>query len=136
MNATEHKTTKTVIAEHPGFARLIRAVVATVGPDYLADIALHGAANGYPGITYYTDTVAFFRRHRKQIVALVESEADSFGVPAIEMVRGFRCLSDPPESAIARCLYGGRITDDNDITHVANALTWFACETVAHWHEA
>jgi len=133
MNATERKTTKTVIAEHPGFARLIRAVVSTVGPDYLADIAQHGAAAGFPGITYYADTVAFFRRHRKQIVALVEAQADDFGVPAIEMVRGFRCLSDPPESAIARCLYGA---DDDDITLVANALTWFACETVAHWHEA
>jgi len=136
MNATERKTTKTVIAEHPDFARLIRAVVATVGPDYLADIAQYGAAAGFSGITYCTDTVAFFRRHRKQIVALVESEADSFGVPAIEMVRGFRCLSNPPESAIARCLYGGRITDDDDITLVANALAWFACETVAYWHGA
>ena len=34
----------------------------------LADCAKHGADGGFPGFTYYSDTLSFFRCNRKDIV--------------------------------------------------------------------
>jgi len=136
------KTLKETIANNPNIApALIRAVAQSVGVDYLEDLARHGAAGGFPGITYTRDTVAFFKKHRKSIAALVESMADDFGEDPLSFVAGFQCLAGErgrapkPEAlreyfpSVARCLYGGRLTEDDDT--VANALCWFACEEVA-----
>lgn len=115
---------------------LVRAVAKTVGRYYLEDVARHGAAGGFPGITYYRDTVAFFRRHRHAIVALVEDMAAEFDQYPVDFVAGFQCLGglDPKAQreyfpSISRCLYGGRLRDEDET--VANALTWFAAEEVA-----
>lgn len=124
---------------------LIRAVIRTVGKDNLEDLMNHGADGGFPGITYYSDTVAFFKRHRSEIVSLVNQMADDLGENPADMVAGFGCLAGhdvhrlPDHEkrrklqeylpSVSRCLYGGRLTDDD--TQTANALTWFACEQVA-----
>jgi len=136
------KTLKETIADNPQIApTLIRAVANQVGPDRLEDITRCGAAGGFPGLTYHTDTVAFFRRHRKAIVALVESTADDMGETPLDFVAGFQCLGGSVKTvnqrqnhreyypAVSRCLYGGRV--DDSCTDVANALTWFAAEEVA-----
>lgn len=136
-NQDTMKTLKETIADNPQIApTLIHAVAQSVGVDYLEDVARHGAAGGFPGITYHADTVAFFRRHRKAIVALVESQASEFGETPLDFVAGFQCLGgvDPKGRreyypAVSRCLYGGRV--DDSCTDVANALTWFAAEEVA-----
>jgi len=116
--------------------KLVRAVAQTVGVDHLEDLARHGAAGGFPGITYTRDTVAFFKRHRKAIAALVESMSQEFGEDPLSFVAGFQCLGGVDAKgrreyfpSVARCLYGGRLTEDDDT--VANALCWFACEEVA-----
>lgn len=131
------QTTKRTIEQNPRISpRLIRSVARTVGKDYLPDLARHGADGGFPGITYYRDTVAFFKRNRSAIVALVEDMASDLGEGPVDLVAGFRCLGGGRESrdrdlmaSVSRCLYGGRLRDED--THVANALTWFACEEVA-----
>lgn len=133
------KTIKEAIKGSGIPAKLIRAVHSTVGADYLEDLARHGANGGFPGITYYRDTVAFFKRNRKDIVRLVESMAEDMGEVPCDMVAGFNCLGGQNKErkheyypSIARCLYGGRINDaDIADTDVANALCWFACEEVA-----
>lgn len=125
--------------------RLVRAVVREVGEDYLPDLMNHGASGGFPGITYYSDTVAFFKRHRADICGMVERMAEDMGENPADMVAGFNCLAGreayclPDHErrrklaeylpSVSRCLYGGRLTEDD--THVANALCWFACEEVA-----
>lgn len=136
------KTLKETIANNPNIApALIRAVAQSVGVDYLEDLARHGAAGGFPGITYHKDTVGFFRKHRKAIVALVESMADDMGETPVDFVAGFQCLGGSVKAvnqrqnhreyypSVSRCLYGGRLTGED--TDVANALCWFACEEVA-----
>lgn len=144
------KTTKQVCEYLP--ATLVRSVVRQIGgKDYLRDVAEHGASGGFPGFTYYRDTVAFFKRHRADIVALVERMADDLGESPVEMVAGFGCIGGHAARSdydwqgnmtserrnalrehfpsVSRCLYGGRLTDED--TTVANGLAWFALEEVA-----
>ena len=125
------KTAKQIAESRNIPVRLVRSVIRQTGRDNLPDIARHGIDGGFCGFTYYTDTDAFFHRNRREIVELLESMADDLGEEPIQMVAGFRCLEDTKETraSIARCLYGGRLTDD-DVT-VTNALAWFAGEEVA-----
>ena len=89
-----------------------------------------GADSGFGGFIYYTDTIAFFRKHRKNIVALAEYLADEMGEDAVTMVKNFRCLNGFYEySDIAKAMYGN-FNDEH--TEIYNALSWFALEEVAN----
>ena len=115
------------------------------GKDALIDVASpdHGGADaGYVGFSYYRDTVPFFERQRKNILSVLEADADSFGEEPAEIVMQFRCLnlskSDREEqrayrSAINRLLYSNRKVDWDrpEEVQVANALAWMALESVA-----
>ena len=111
---------------------LSRSIIRTVGRDTIQDLAEHGADAGFCGITYYRDTVMYYKRHRADINALVRQTADGFGEEPIFMVAWFRCFApadDETRESIGRCLFGGRLTDADYLT--ANALTWFAAEECA-----
>ena len=144
------KSTAKVIEESNIPPRLVRAVLRQLNgdaKDSLQDIANHGVDGGFHGFIYTADTVAFFKRNRKDIVALVHSMAEELGEIPVEMVTLFNCLGGPAyreakdshykeqevlreyAPGVGRCLYGGRLTDDD--TQVANALAWFAAEEVA-----
>lgn len=119
-------------------SRLVRDIVQTLGGERearetLRDVASHGADSGFPGFTYYADTSAFFRKHRRAIVSLVKSMANEFGQEPIAFVSSFRCLDADSEckESIGRCLYGGKLTDSHADTTVENALAWFALEETA-----
>jgi hypothetical protein len=128
------KTTAEVIKTSGIDPKLVRAVIRQTGLENLADIAAHGIDGGFSGFVYYSETVPFFKRNKAEIVRLVESMADSLGEKPIDMVAAFGCLKgDDWTPSIARCLYGGRVTDDD--TTVANALAWFAGEEVARAFE-
>ena len=127
--AASMKTTKRVIEESAIPPKLVRSVVRQLGgKEYLEDIAHYGASVGFPGFTWYTDTVAFYKRNRKEILALLKEYSADFGVKsAVEVVCTFKGLEKEQES-ICRCLYGRVIEEDSC---VANALAWFAAEEVA-----
>ena len=117
---------------------LVRAVVHQLGgwqeaEQSMIDIANHGINGGFHGFIYYSDTVAFFKKHRTTICELVNSTADDFGESPITMITSFNGLKNvETQDSILRCLGGGSLRPDpsND-TIVANALTWFAAEEVA-----
>ena len=89
-----------------------------------------GADSGFNGFIYYTETIAFFRKHRKNIVALAEYLADEMGEDAVTMVKNFRCLNGFYEySDIAKAMYGNF---NDEYTNIYNALSWFALEEVAN----
>lgn len=122
--------------------KLINAVLRQLGggkeaKESLGDVARHGAAGGFGGFTYYTDTVAFFKRNKKDILALVEQRADDFGEEPVKMVTGFGTFKhDAPGEiypSVARVLYGTKVREDD--IQVANALAWFALEEVAQAFE-
>lgn len=108
----------------------------------MEDVARHGAEGGFPGFTYYKDTIKFYAENRDEIVRRLEALAEELGEDVIMMVRTFNCLSSPPttfgkprvphytSSDVGRVLY---VTEkDEDVyTQIANALAWFALEDVA-----
>ena len=112
------------------------------GKDALIDVNNHGAMSGFPSFTYYSDTVPFFERQRKNILSVLEADADDFGEEPAEIVMQFRCLnlskSDRAEwrtyrGAVSRLLYGNRKVDWDkpEEVQIANALSWYALESVA-----
>jgi hypothetical protein len=91
----------------------------------------HGADAGWPGFTFYDDTVGFTRRHRAAICGAVEQLAADLGEEPIAMVRGFRCLGgDISHRAVSQALWGGRGADKDEVEQVENALAWWALEEV------
>lgn len=133
------KTLKQFIAESQHIEpKLIRAVVNQLGgwehfTECAPDITNHGIDGGFGGFIYYHETIAFFRKNRKEIVALAESQASEFDTDVIEMVRSFGCLSnkgvpDYPSSEIGKALYGNY---NDELDFVYNALAWYAAEETA-----
>jgi hypothetical protein len=128
------KTLKAFTAQSSIDAKLIRATVRQFGDwEYFKqsapDVSNYGAAGGFSGFTYYTDTCAFYAGNRALIVALVADMADNLGEDQITMVRGFNCLGkDYTPEEIGQTLYGPK---NKHQIQVANALAWFALEEVA-----
>ncbi len=134
------KFNKISSTSHP---TLTRAVIKQLdGKESLIDVNNHGAMSGYCGFTYYKDTVTFFEKHRKEILSLLEEDAESFGEDPASIVMQFRCLnlsrSDRDEwrtyqGAVSRLLYGTKKVDWDrpDEIMVANSLAWYGLETVA-----
>ena len=126
------RTTAQVIEQTNIPASLVRSVVRQLGDkESFRDIVRGGIDGGFRGFIYYSDTVAFFKRNREAIRDMAREQAQDFGQDVVSMVAGFRCLTDDYETreSVARCLFGGRLTDDD--TEVANALAWYAGEEVA-----
>lgn len=129
------KKTSEVLKEHPEYATLIRSVIRQLGDKtYIEDVNNHGAGNGFSGFTYYSDTVYFFRKHRKDIISLVKDLSEGLGEQTITMISNFNCLKDMKigTDEIAESLYTnkGKLNDQ-----IQNAMAWFALEEVCRWFE-
>lgn len=122
--------------------KLIRAVVNQLGgweafQEKALDITNHGAAGGFGGIIYYSETVAFSKKHKKLILEYAEQLAADIGDgDAFQLIAGFNCLRglELSPGQIAALIYGKEPRDDDraaDYTQVFNALCWFAAEEVS-----
>ncbi len=120
-----------IMAKETNNPTLTRAVLRRVDREQLRDVATHGADAGWSGFTYYTDTCAFYRKHRKAIMQRLAEDAESMGTDWLEMVAGFRCLKGlelTPSQVSAACYGEG---EEDVRTQVENALTWYVLEAVA-----
>lgn len=135
------KTKKQVLAERPERKTLINAVINRIGMDSVEDVLRGGIDGGFHGFIYYKDTVAFYQRHKKDIIRMAREMADDIGENLMEMIGGFNCLKyydyksqkwtdAEGQEAIGETIYGGKIDD-----MVANALAWFAAEEVCRMFE-
>ena len=95
----------------------------------LYSISRHSIADGYTGFIYYSETVAFWRKNRAKISALMNYEADSMGENVLQMVSRFRSLEGFTADEIGRALYGNF---NDDLTKIYNTFAWFAAEEVAY----
>lgn len=113
--------------------KLIRAVVRQCGgwdsfKEMAVDVANHGADAGWSGFTYYTDTVAFTKRNKADILEMAKEMAESIGEGNMfDLIAGFNCLKILPEEA-AEAIYNSK-SDAKDTVY--NALAWFALEEVS-----
>lgn len=135
------KTKKQVLAERPERKTLINAVINRIGVDSVADVLRGGINGGFHGFIYYKDTVAFYQRHKKDILQMATEIADDMGENLMEMIGGFGCLKyynyttkkwtdTEGQEAIGKTIYGGKVDDV-----VANALAWFTAEEVCRMFE-
>lgn len=126
-------------------AAVAKAVISQLGnyfPESLDDLTNvaacpYGAAGGFGGFVYYSDTVNFWRRHRSKIMRLMSYEADGIGYAnTLEMVLGFNSVKKATEftaDEVARALYG---RFDDDLYYLYNIFAWYALEEIAHyWSE-
>lgn len=126
------KTIKNFIEYSSIDAKLIRAVIRQSGgwksfQERALDISKHGIAGGFSGWIYYTETCAFYAKNQSLIVELVEHQMKEYDYPsAQDMISRFRSI-DATISEIGYTLYGNKSQHD---TQVANALAWFAAESV------
>lgn len=131
------------LAEQPAeLAAVAKSVIKQLGrttPEALEELnavnsSCCGAAGGYSGFIWYSDTVAFWRKNRKKITNLMRYECEGIGYKNIlEMAQGFNSLKGDPGDEIARALYG---RFDNDLRQIYNTFAWYALEEVAyHWGE-
>ena len=90
-----------------------------------------GAAGGYSGFIWYTDTVKFYRKNRAKILALANYYVGLLGEGnALAVVMDFNSIKgNYSEDEVARALYG---RFNEDLTQIYNALAWFALEEVAY----
>lgn len=95
----------------------------------LYSISRHGIAGGYTGFVYYSETVAFWRKNRAKIFALMNYEADSMGENVFAMVRSFRMLGDYTDHEVGRALFGNYC---DGLTYIYNVFAWYAAEVVAY----
>lgn len=120
----------TIKVQDTRYPRLTRAVLRRVERDSLEDVCRHGASGGFSGFTYYSDTLAFYKAHKADILAMANAMADEMGEDMLAMVAGFGCLKAEKLTAteIGEALFSGR---GDCATNVRNAMAWFALEEVA-----
>ena len=128
------KTTKEVIADSGIPARLVNAVIRQLGGrDSLGDIANHGIDGGYAGFTWHSDTCAFYKRNKAEILELAENLAEDMGEDMFTMIAGFGCLRDsklrPTE------IMDGLNGRGEMAVQIQNAMAWLAAEEVARAFE-
>jgi len=131
---TKKAFTKTL---SPALAALAPAIIAQSGgwetfTEKASNVVNYGAAGGFSGWIYYTETGDFFARNRKKILALVKELASDIGEEPFAMVAGFDCFRGdrPTFEEIGQTLFSARRADHS--THISNALAWFALEELCH----
>jgi hypothetical protein len=121
--------------------KLIKAVKRQTGRDWsdfqdlLRNVAAcsSGAAGGFCGFIYYSETVAFWRRNRTIITERLNDLAFSLGENTLQMVMSFGGIKDGDfsEDEVGRALYGRY---NSDLDWIYNTFAWFALEEVANWY--
>jgi hypothetical protein len=99
----------------------------------LADCANHGASGGFAGFSYFSGTLKFFRKNRRDIVKNLEAAADRAGTDVIKLVQSFGVFSGdgPSVPDAGRALRDSSVIH-NDLGHLYNAFAWFCFEGIAN----
>lgn len=87
----------------------------TLKPDTIRDLAEYGAAGGFPGLTYYSDTCALYEVYEDEIWESLWEQAEGFGhAHPLELIASFGDAK-------------GVATD----TQFKNLLVWYLAEETA-----
>jgi hypothetical protein len=103
----------------------------------LVTCAKHGADGGFPGFTYYLDTIHFFKQNRKDIVTNIGQTAAEMGMDIIKLVQSFGVFrySTPPTSGeVGKALWDSAHIHD-ELTMLYNVFAWYALEEISNiWY--
>lgn len=125
------KTKKEVLQDNQDFKTLINAVINRIGLESVNEVINHGADSGFNGFIYYSDTHKFALKYRKQIIEMLKMQAEDFGTPVMEMVKGFGvfrnpCFDSQDETDFYNYMGGGK-PEQGTLT---NVMAWYALEEV------
>jgi len=99
--------------------------------------AEHGANIGISGFIYYSETIAFFKANRQDIVNHMEQTAAELGIDIISMIKEFgifRNSDKPTTGEVGKALWDKSKTDP-DLTSLYNVFAWYALEEVSRtWY--
>lgn len=134
------KTFKNFVSENEYLTKLAKAVYKQIGADNDEDFfdvmdnvakCSCGAAGGFSGFVYYTETTEFWRQNKTIIKENMKELADSCGDGSvIEMVMNFNGVKGYfTEDEVGRALYGNY---DPELTQLYNVFAWYALEEVAN----
>lgn len=115
---------------------ITKSVVTQMGDwdtftNYALDITNNGIDGGFGGFVWYTETLAFYEANRRDIMAMLRSQADDFGVCVTDMVHGFGSVKRGgySRSDVEAFLMDNDPESDN-YTFFANLMAWYAAEEV------
>lgn len=134
----EKITIKTMIEKSDIPAKLIRSTINQLGgfesfKESARDITRHGIDGGFHGFIYYSDTMDFFKRNRKDILVILQNDVECFGSSGLlEFIKSFNCANDCTIDEIARAIYQGK---GDCVEQVYNCLAWYAGETVCRLYD-
>jgi hypothetical protein len=99
--------------------------------------AEYGADIGISGFIYYSDTIAFFTKHRDDIASHIERTAEELGTDIFSMVQSygvFRNLEKPTAGQIGKALWAGGQTWP-ELSSLYNVFAWYALEEISRtWY--
>lgn len=114
---------------------LFESVVDQLGSDNmqelfetLKDVSGHGANSGFSGFIYSNECLAFFNDNKKEIIELLEQQAEELGIDMLVMVQSFNCLRDNKYSLteISQAIY-----NNSEEACIIDAICWFVLEQYA-----
>jgi hypothetical protein len=137
LKSNDMSKTKKKFLEHCQFPDLAKAVINQIGLpwDELSSRPsdFFNASYGVSGFIYYSDTHEFTKKNRKNIVAMLEEQADQMGEDVVAMVNGFGVFRpDGMDNDDKKDLYrllGGGLPAQGPIT---NVMAWYALEETMH----
>lgn len=134
------KNFKNFISQNEDMKKMAKAVYKQIGAEndeeffeVINNVAgcSCGAAGGFSGFIYYTETSDFWRRNKVAIKENMKESADSCGESSvISMCKNFNALKgDFSEDEIGRALYG---KFDKELYQIYNVFAFYALEEVAN----
>lgn len=94
--------------------KTFRAWMENSIPEYTEDIVNHGAAEGYPELTYYSDTCRLYEHFSQEIWEALNEDADDMGQTPLELLASF----------------GGANNVTSSVTF-QNLMVWYMAERTA-----
>ena len=93
------------------------------------DVATSGANAGWGNFVYYSDTVAFTKRHKQKIISCLKEDALNCGESFANFVSSFGCFKGMTQDEVMDGLYNPKSIH---LTTVYNGLAWYALESVCY----
>lgn len=113
-------------------AKLIRDTIKQLGgyedfKEIASGIYSYGINGGYRGFGHHKDTVAFYRKNKKEIIEILISQAQEFGEDILTMISNFNCFI---YHYTANKIFSALSRYDEEYIQLYNCLAWYVAEEV------